>query len=118
MIAALCAAFLLATPAQDADVPALIVNPTPESRAALSQAVSSALNRRSVTLADDALTRESTLVIERAVRRDASGLRVQGREPGLPERFRLVKSGGSCVLVHERTGQRFPLGHTRCIEAR
>jgi hypothetical protein len=118
MISALSAALLMATAAQDAEVPALIVNPTAESRAALLQAVRSALNGASVTLADEALTGESTLAIERTVRRDAAGRRVQGRELGLPERFRLVKSGGSCVLVHERTGRRSVLDHTQCVEVR
>jgi hypothetical protein len=70
-----------------------------------------------VRLADDALTAESTLVIERASHRDARGLPIQGRELGLPERFHLVKSGGACVLVHERTGRRFPLERTECVES-
>jgi hypothetical protein len=117
MIAAISTALLMATPAQGAEVPALRVNPTVESLTALVQAVRSALDGASVTLADDALTRESTLLIERVVRRDADGRRIQGRELGMPERFRLVKSGASCVLVHERTGRRFALEHTECIEA-
>jgi hypothetical protein len=118
MIPSVSAAIVLATAAANADVPALIVNPTAESRAALVQTVRAALNGARVTLADEALTRESTLVIERTVRRDAAGRRVQGRELGLPERFRLVKSGGSCVLVHERTGRRSVLDHTQCVEVR
>jgi len=72
------------------------------------------LNGVAVTLADDALLRESTLVLERARHRDASGLPVQGRELGMPERFRLVKSGTECVLVHEGTGRRFTLRETTC----
>jgi len=115
MISALCAAFLVAAPPQPADVLARIVNPTAETRATLAKAVQSALDGATVTLAEDALTADSTLVIERAVRRDAKGLRIQGRELSPPERFRLVKSGGACVLVHERTGRRFPLVHTDCV---
>lgn len=118
MIPSLWAALVLAAAAPDADPPALIVNPTAESRAALVQAVRAALNGAPVTLADEALTRESTLVIERAVRRDAAGRRVQGRELGLPERFHLVKSGASCVLVQERSGRRLVLEHTHCVEVR
>jgi hypothetical protein len=116
MIPAILAALSLAAPVQSADLPALISNPTPESRASLLQAVRSALNGAPVTLADDALTRESTLLIERAIRRDAARLRMQGREVSPPERFQLVKSGGACVLVHERTGRRFTLEHTSCVE--
>src|SRR6266404_2872287 len=99
MIAALCAAALLSATPQDR--PALIVNQTAKGRAALLEAVRSALGGTQVALADDALTRESILVIERTARRDPAGRRLQGRESGTPERFRLVKSGPSCVLIHE-----------------
>jgi hypothetical protein len=102
------------TPHARHDVPAVIVHPTAESRAALAQAVSSALHGAPVTLADDALTDASTLVIERARRLDPSGLPANGRELGPPERFRLVKSGGECVLVHERSGTRLALSATAC----
>ena len=116
MIAGLCAAALLSATAQDR--PAVIVNPTPEGRAALLEAVRSALGGVQVALADDALTRDSVLVIERTARRDPAGRRLQGRELGTPERFRLVKSGPSCVLIHERTGRRIALDDTECVEPR
>ncbi|HKB75281.1 MAG TPA: hypothetical protein VKC58_01710 [Myxococcales bacterium] len=96
------------------DLPAVVAQPTSQSHAEMVRAVSAALNGVAVTLADDALTRESTLVLERAKRRDPSGLPVQGRELGMPERFRLVKSGTACVLIHEGSGQRFTLRDTTC----
>jgi hypothetical protein len=114
MIATLCAAALLSATAQER--PAVIVNPTAETRAALLVAVRSALGGAEVTLADDALTRENVLIVERTGRRDTAGRRLQGRELGRPERFRLVKSGSSCVLIHERTGHRIPLEHTECLQ--
>ena len=117
MTSILCAALVMASALPAADVPARIVDPTPQSRAALAEAVRSALNGAPVTLADEALTAASTLLIERAVRRDARGLRIQGRELTPPEQFHLVQSAGACVLVHERTGRRFPLRDTRCVPA-
>ena len=96
---------------------ARIVNPTPQSRAALAQAVRDALDGVPVMLADDALTRESTLILERPAHRDPEGRRAQGRELGRPEKFTLFKSGGDCVLVHERTGRRLPLVATECATA-
>ncbi len=92
----------------------MVAEPGAQSRAELAAAVSSALGGVPVTLSDDALTRESTLILERARHRDASGVPVQGRETGMPERFRLVKIGAECVLVHERSGQRFILRETTC----
>jgi hypothetical protein len=96
------------------DAPAVIASPSPESRAELRRVVSEALGGAPVTLADDALVRETTLVVERARARDAEGRPLDGREKRRPEHFRLVKSGDSCVLVHEQTGRRFPLSGVTC----
>jgi hypothetical protein len=112
MLAALLAACASSSPRPDSlegAVPAVIVEPTPKSRAALLQAVTDALGQEPL-LADDALTRESVLLVERR--------HVEGRERGTPERFRLLLAGGRCVLVHERTGQRAPLVDTRCAAAK
>jgi hypothetical protein len=100
------------------EVPALIDHPTSESRAELAKVVSTALNGAPITLADDALTRDSVLIIERVQRRDAQGLPLNGRELERPEQFRLLKSGRRCVLVHERTGKRWPLRSTTCRASR
>ncbi len=92
----------------------MITYPTAQSRAELVRVVSRALDRASVTIADDALTGDSELIIQHTPRRDAHGLLVQGRETGRPERFRLVKNGSRCVLVHERTGRRWTLQSATC----
>jgi hypothetical protein len=93
---------------------AVIDNPTDQSRAALAAAVSTALGGTAVTLADDALTREGMLIVERVRPRDAAGVPFGGRDLDRPEHFRLVKVGAECVLVHERTGTRQVLASTRC----
>jgi len=98
-------------------VPSIIDKPTAESRAELARVVSEALNGARVTLADDALTRESVLIIERAHPRDANGVPLSGRDFGRPEHFRLVKMGEHCALVHERTGKRTTLASTTCEPA-
>jgi hypothetical protein len=99
------------------EVPAVIVRPTAASRAALARAVSAALDGVRVTLADDALTRESVLVLEHTPRRDPYGLPLSGRDLGMPERFELLKRGDQCILVHERTGRRTTLLATSCVAA-
>jgi len=111
---ALLAAASCKTAPVRSDVPAVVKDPGPRSVAELAKIVSAALNGASVTLADDALTKESTLVIERAPQKDPSGLPAQGRETGKPERFQLVKSGEDCVLVHEGTGRPYRLLETTC----
>jgi len=99
------------------DIAAVIVHPTAASRAELSRAVSLALQGAPVTLADDALTRDSLLIIEPRHPRDANGLPLNGRERGKPEQFRLVKSGARCVLIHYSTGKRRVLKSTACEAA-
>jgi hypothetical protein len=89
------------------EVAAVIDKPTSQSRVELAHAVSSALNGVPVTLADDALTRESLLIIEKA--------HLSGRQLDRPEHFRLVKIGKDCALVHERTGRRTMLASTTCV---
>jgi hypothetical protein len=96
------------------DLPALVTNPTPESRAEIAGTVSRALHGAPVTLAGDALTQEDALVIERAHPRSLEGAPSTGRETGRPERFLLVKNGEHCVLVHEATGRRYTLTATSC----
>jgi hypothetical protein len=100
------------------DMPAVITNPTAQSRAELYRVVSSALNGVPLTIADDALTSDSTLIIERARARNAGGVPLTGRDSGRPEQFRLVKNGSRCVLVHERSGQRFTLASVTCSPKR
>jgi hypothetical protein len=96
------------------DVPAVLTSPTAESRAELVRTVSGALHGAPITIADAALTRDSTLIIERAQPRTADGVPLSGRETGRPEHFRLVKNGSRCVLVHERTGKRWTLKAATC----
>jgi hypothetical protein len=98
--------------------PALIATPTEQSRAELLSVVTSAFNGRSVTLADDALTRDSVLIVERREPRDAQGRPLDGRVRGTPERFQLVLRGSTCELVRESDGQRWPLTRTDCVPSR
>jgi hypothetical protein len=97
-----------------ADVPARIVDATPESRAELKQVVSQALGGADVTLADDALTHDSMLTIDRKTYRDARGNPINGRERGMPMQFVLLKQGERCVLELRSSGQRWNLAATKC----
>jgi hypothetical protein len=113
-ICAACPALLAACAAAAPEVSALLVEPTAPVRAELARSVSSEFGGLPVTLADDALTASSDLVIERVPRRDAEGRPIDGRELGRPEIFRLVLAAGHCVLVHDRNGRRIPLPSAEC----
>jgi len=96
------------------DVRAVIVQPTDQSRAALQKTVSKALQRESVLLSSDALTQDSTLTIEPVRVRDPQGNAIYDQSVRV-EHFHLVRSWWRCILIHERTGERFKLSHTKCV---
>ena len=95
------------------DLPAWITNPDGASRAALQTAVNEALNT-DVALADDALTDSSILTIERNIPGSLEGQPAQGRNMDMPIQFRLVVSGGDCVLIDQRDESRRVLENTSC----
>ena len=117
LAAAAMAPLACGTPPARADVPAIIAEPSAESRAELLRVVAEAVNGAPVTLADDALTRESTLIVERREPRDAQGRPLSGRLLDMPLRFHLVLRDGKCVLIRESDAQSWPLGDTRCVAA-
>lgn len=96
------------------DVPAVIVEPDDSSRAELRQVISTALNGADITLADDALTLESSLSIEHPQHRGIEQQPLRGRDLGRPETFHLVLDGSQCVLVHDNTELRWLLLDTEC----
>ena len=75
------------TVATEHDRAARIIHADDASRAALQHAVNDALNTN-VTLADDALTESSLLIIERSPPRSMQGLPTQGRNMDIPIQFR------------------------------
>ena len=96
------------------DLPAVLTNPSGEARADLLRVVGDALNGAPVTLAADALTREDTLIVERAERRETKDMNLGGREMRRPDHFRLVRHGASCVLIHVETSRRWTLASAAC----
>jgi hypothetical protein len=96
------------------DLPAVVDSPTPASRAELVSVISKALNGLEVTLADDALTNSSTLIIERKQLQDIRGRIDSGRVMEMPEFFDLVINGSSCVLIHRQDESRHDLKNTVC----
>lgn len=92
-----------------------VLEPDAASRTELVKVIQQALNNPNIRLADDALTHDSKLVIERSKVLAPDGTRLNGRELQAPEQFRLIKHGRRCVLVRERTQVRWTLIHARCV---
>jgi hypothetical protein len=97
--------------------PAVIAAPTAQSRAELVRVVSAAFNGQPVTLADDALTRESVLTIERRTPPGEQGRAATGRTLEAPQRLNLVLRGTRCFLVRPADGREWELNEARCVPA-
>jgi hypothetical protein len=97
--------------------PAVIAAPTPQSRAEIERVVSAAMNGQPVTIAADALTRESVLVIQRRTPPGPQGRAATGRTLDAPEQFRLLLRGARCTLLHDADGREWQLEETRCVPA-
>jgi hypothetical protein len=97
--------------------PAVIAEHTAASRAELARVVSAAFNGQPVTLADDALTRESVLTLERRTPPGPQGRAATGRTLEAPERLNLVLRGTRCFLVREADGGEWELSEARCVPA-
>ena len=97
-----------------ASAPAVIVNSNAASRAELLLAIADAVHGEHIAIADDALTYDSVLWIQRAQRHSTAGVKLNGRDLEEPDKFLLVKQGTRCVLIHERSGQRRTLKSAQC----
>ena len=97
--------------------PAVIAAHTEQSRAELERAASSAMNGQLVTFADDALTRESVLTLERRTPPGPQGRAATGRTLEEPVQFELVLRGARCLLVHARTAASGSSTEARCVPA-
>lgn len=95
--------------------PAVIASPSEQTRAELHRVVAAALNGQSVTLADDALTLDSLLTIERRMPSGPQGRVATGRALEAPEQLRLVLRGTHCVLVRQADGAAWELKDVQCI---
>jgi hypothetical protein len=97
--------------------PAIIASPTEQSRAELLRVVSAATNGQPVTLAEDALTRDSVLTLERRTPPGAEGRAATGRTLEVPAQLKLVLRGERCLLVRIPDGREWQLTEARCVPA-
>jgi len=99
------------------DTPALLSG-TEADQKELREKIRDALSAdRPVLLADDALTRDSLLVIERASPRDLRHPPLNGRNLQRPETFRLLLDNERCWLERLGDGKRWEMVEASCIPA-
>lgn len=97
------------------DLPALIIQPNDDSRAALQATLSDIFGGYEIRLASDALTRSSLLTLETGVQKTFGDQPATGRILSEPYKFELIKNGDNCTLIDLRDGTRHVLADTTCI---
>lgn len=98
-------------------VPAVITNPSAETRLELQQAIQSIIGGEPAKLADNALTTSSQLYIEYGVMTDDKHRPMTGRRLLTPFLFLLQQKGQQCLLRNEETGKEVQLTQIRCKPA-
>ncbi len=114
---ALAVAGCAAPPAATGPVPATLTVLAPACLEQLAQFSSQATGRKVSLGAQNSFLDTDQLVLEQASPRGPDGLPLDGRRVGAPtaEVFRLlVTPGGTCTVLHERTGLQAPLAACSC----
>jgi hypothetical protein len=96
------------------DQPAVIVQPSDASHAALKETLSAIFGGEDITLADDALTYSSMLSLENNMPNTEDSQAALGRVVTRPFSFQLIKNRQGCFLVDLRVGERHFLADTTC----
>ena len=102
------------TLASDPDMPALVIQPDANSRAALQATLSGLFGGIEIRLADDALTHSSLLTLAVGAQSALVDPVAGGRIVTEPYRFRLVQTGQDCILIDLRDHSRHRLADTAC----
>jgi len=93
------------------------VRPTFEGRDAIARLVRQELAGARVVLDGDATADGGALILDPSQLRRSPQLAVAGGDPidaGRTERFHLVRTGGRCALIHDRTEHRYELSDSAC----
>jgi hypothetical protein len=98
----------------NAELPAVIAEPSPAAIAELERTITAALGGAPVSLASGVFTQSTLLTLEHQSRQSTEGRLATGRTMEKPEQFRLLRVGTRCELLRVKTGERFALRETKC----
>lgn len=106
------------TTAMNNEVPrsAIILESNQTNTHILSQAMSSALKGKKVSLVSSAFLKNSQHILQTKMRGSINGNATNGLILGIPEahHFSLYTTNNSCYLVYENTGEQYPLKGLNC----
>jgi hypothetical protein len=85
-------------------IPALLAQPSQDSRLVLEHAIGDLFNSQSIKLANTVFTHRSTVIIESRVAKDSRGNLLNGREIRQADSVSLLTEDGKCYVKHDQTG--------------
>lgn len=95
----------------------LVINTEQNDIKLVQNAISKMLNGSDITLADNAFTIQSEVIIERRRNPAAGTSKSLGRDYSKPDHFKLWISKDSCLLEHVETGETEHLDAVQCVPA-
>jgi hypothetical protein len=101
----------------DAEVPAVLTEPSPAAIAELERTITAALGGTPVRLNQGVFTQSNLLTLEHQARQSPEGRLATGRTMEKPEQFRLIRVGTRCELLRVKTSERFVLREAKCQPA-
>ena len=106
--------FLLASCLATQPFPALLEQPSADSRLLLEKAIGDLLNSRPIKLADNVFTKKNSVIIERGQPKNNLGRLLDGREIRPADSVSLYTKNGKCYLRHDQSNQIKLLGNIKC----
>ena len=85
-------------------MPALLLQPSADSRVILEHAIGGLFNSQPIKLADNVFTQKSSVIIEPRQNKDDRGNVLDGREIRQAHTVTLLIEDGKCYVRHDQTG--------------
>ena len=95
-------------------VPAMLDQPSSDTRLLLESAIGDLLKSQPIKLSDNVFLQKSTVIIGRSQPKDGRGNLLNGREIRKADTVSLLTEDGKCYLKHDQSGQITVVGNISC----
>lgn len=96
-------------------IPALLVQPTIDSRLVLEHAIGDLFNSQPIKLASNVFIQKSTVIIKSHLVKDSRGSLLDGREMRQADTVSLLTEDGKCYVKHDQTGNIKFINNISCL---
>jgi hypothetical protein len=96
-------------------IPALLVQPTVDSRLVLEHAIGDLFNSQPIKLASNVFIQKSTVIIDSHLAGHSRGNLLDGREMRQADTVSLLTEDGKCYIKHDQTGNIKFMKNINCL---